>query len=244
MAERSATPWWKLTAPVLLTGELVVPPLKLKSGTLTIYEHTFTLDEAMAITPSELDDATEGTPYSEPLSVTGGKEPYTWAVTSGQLPEGLTLDPATGVITGTATEPGERTFEVTVTDKRGSTETAKFALIVKASGEDWLGTWTGPVTQIPGSGFPYAVTMNITSVSTQIVGSDIYSTFGCTGELSLVAVTAQTLVLHEHVTQQGSAYTCIDGNITLTSTGIDTADYEWADGGEYTATAPLVRVSP
>ncbi len=36
-AERNATPWWKLTAPVLLTGELVVPPLKLKSGTLRAY---------------------------------------------------------------------------------------------------------------------------------------------------------------------------------------------------------------
>jgi len=129
-AERSATPWWKLTAPVLLTGELVVPLLKLKSGPLTIYEHTFTLDEAMSITPTDLAEATEGTPYSEPLSVTGGKEPYSWAVTSGQLPEGLTLDPATGLISGTPTTSSDSTFEVTVKDKLGSTETAKYTLKV------------------------------------------------------------------------------------------------------------------
>lgn len=129
-AERSATPWWTLTAPVLLTGELVVPPLKLKSGTLTIYEHTFVLDEAMSITPSDLDDAVAGAPYSEPLSVTGGKEPYSWAVTSGQLPEGLTLDPTSGLISGTPTTSDDSTFEVTVKDKLGSTETAKYTLNV------------------------------------------------------------------------------------------------------------------
>jgi hypothetical protein len=129
-AERSATPWWKLTAPLLLTGELIVPLLKLKSGPLTIYEHIFTLDEAMSITPSNLDEATEGAPYSEPLSVTGGKEPYSWAVTSGQLPEGLTLDPTSGLISGTPTTSGGGTFEVTVKDKLGSTETEMYSLTV------------------------------------------------------------------------------------------------------------------
>jgi hypothetical protein len=129
-AERSATPWWKLTAPVLLTGELVVPPLKLKSGPLKIYEHTFTLDEAMSITPTDLADATEGTPYYEPLTVTGGKQPYSWAVTSGRLPQGLTLDSATGVISGTPTTSGNSTFEVTVKDNLGSTESAKYSLTV------------------------------------------------------------------------------------------------------------------
>jgi hypothetical protein len=48
--------------------------------------------------------------------------PYTWAVTSGSLPSGLTLDPTTGAITGTPSAAGSSTVGVAVTDS--STPTA------------------------------------------------------------------------------------------------------------------------
>lgn len=59
----------------------------------------------LAITTTGLPDATVGQPYSTVLAAEGGFPPYTWAVTEGTLPAGLSLDSNTGVISGTPTEP-------------------------------------------------------------------------------------------------------------------------------------------
>ena len=60
----------------------------------------------IAITTSSLPDGTVGTPYSLTLAATGGTPPYTWSVSSGSLPAGITLDPKAGTLTGTPTGPG------------------------------------------------------------------------------------------------------------------------------------------
>ena len=71
--------------------------------------------------------ATAGSPYSQTLSETGGKAPYTWAVVSGSsLPTGLSLDATTGVISGTPTKGGSYTTQIQVTD---SSSPAKVAII-------------------------------------------------------------------------------------------------------------------
>jgi len=56
-----------------------------------------------------------------PSTLTGqtGVPPYTWAVTSGTLPAGLTLSAATGDLTGTPTVSGTSTFSVGLTDTNG-----------------------------------------------------------------------------------------------------------------------------
>lgn len=58
--------------------------------------------------------------YSYTYTATGGTAPYTYAVASGALPAGWTLDAATGVLSGTAAMAGTYTFAVTVTDALGS----------------------------------------------------------------------------------------------------------------------------
>jgi uncharacterized repeat protein (TIGR01451 family) len=62
-----------------------------------------------------------GKPFSVVLAVSGGVPPYTFSITSGALPAGLTLNPGTGAITGTPTTAGSFSFTVKVVDYRGNT---------------------------------------------------------------------------------------------------------------------------
>ena len=59
------------------------------------------------------------TPYSSAFVASGGTAPYTFAITAGALPAGLTLNPSTGALTGTPTTAGTFNFTVTATDSTG-----------------------------------------------------------------------------------------------------------------------------
>lgn len=76
-----------------------------------------------------LANGTVGTPYSQTIARTGGTPPFQWSVydgpiitgwrVGGAVPDGLTLDPSTGTISGTPTGGGTWYFEATVTDAAG-----------------------------------------------------------------------------------------------------------------------------
>ncbi|HXM93470.1 MAG TPA: putative Ig domain-containing protein [Candidatus Dormibacteraeota bacterium] len=70
----------------------------------------------LAIVTTTLTNATVQSTYSATLQASGGTTPYTWSVTAGALPTGLTLNTATGQISGVPTTSGTSTFTVTVKD--------------------------------------------------------------------------------------------------------------------------------
>lgn len=70
----------------------------------------------MTLSPSTLTTPIAGQGYTQTLSASGGTAPYRYAVTSGTLPTGLTLDPATGILSGTPRSTGASNFTVTATD--------------------------------------------------------------------------------------------------------------------------------
>jgi hypothetical protein len=70
-----------------------------------------------------------GLPYQFAPQATGGKAGYTWTV-DGSLPSGLSLDAATGAITGTPATPGMYTLKLTVKDSIGLTSTVDFPLTI------------------------------------------------------------------------------------------------------------------
>lgn len=83
---------------------------------------------AIEITPVILPDGAIGTPYAQALSVAGETGSVTWSIQSGLLPAGLTLGPATGVISGTPTTAEVANFTVAVTDSAGAVCTVNYNL--------------------------------------------------------------------------------------------------------------------
>ena len=89
-----------------------------------------------------------GAAYSHTFAATDpeGDLPFTWAITSGTLPAGLTLDSATGTLSGITTAPvGPYTFTLRATDFYGASATRNVTLIVNSppvwqTAEGLLGT--------------------------------------------------------------------------------------------------------
>ena len=109
------------TAPVTVTGSYYVTitatsiafPTETKSVKITVQP-----PKPLVITTTTLPSGTLNTVYpGATLQATGGVVPYTWSITMGSLPTGLTLAP-NGTISGTptGTTTGTSTFTVQVMD--------------------------------------------------------------------------------------------------------------------------------
>jgi hypothetical protein len=81
-----------------------------------------------------LPGGTRGRSYSITIPVAGGTPSYTWSIIAGRLPTGLTLNPSTGVISGTPKQAGigTSTFTLQVTDAKSHNATASLSLTIKS----------------------------------------------------------------------------------------------------------------
>jgi hypothetical protein len=71
------------------------------------------------IAPSGTQSGTVGTPFILSLAVAGGIGTFSYTVSAGTMPAGVSLDPATGQISGTPTTAGTYTFTVRAADSNG-----------------------------------------------------------------------------------------------------------------------------
>jgi large repetitive protein len=118
---------------------------------------------ALAVNTPGLSGATQNFPYSVGLSASGGLPPYTWSITAGALPAGLSLNTSTGLISGTPTTiGGPVNFTVTVTDSSFATPASQpLSITVNAP---MVITTTSPLPQ--GTvGAAYSQTMALTGGS-------------------------------------------------------------------------------
>ena len=76
--------------------------------------YTVNVYSLITITTTKLPNALKGANYDQTIAVTGGLPPYTWSVSIGQLPAGLSLDSVTGKITGSPSWPPGMSAEFTI----------------------------------------------------------------------------------------------------------------------------------
>ena len=69
--------------------------------------------------------------YRQQLEASGGETPYTWALSEGPLPHGLTLS-ASGLLSGKPTAGGTADFTIKVTGHNKLSSTQPFTLIIEA----------------------------------------------------------------------------------------------------------------
>ncbi|MDQ4628895.1 beta strand repeat-containing protein, partial [Janthinobacterium lividum] len=75
----------------------------------------------VSLTPATLPNPTAEAVYTTTLTAAGGTAPYTFSVSSGTLPAGLSLNAATGVLSGTTNVAGSFPFSIKVTDSSTGT---------------------------------------------------------------------------------------------------------------------------
>jgi len=172
---------------------------------------------------------TVGIPWSSSSNVviaTEGTSPYSYKLTSGLLPAGLSMNAATGVISGTPSANSAGTYMVTVTATdsanvpvKGSVSfalTVAGGLFVTSSGSapysGTFGTANANVTRVTAAGgvFPYAY--SITSPGTLPAGMTINAATG------VIGITALTPAGTYHVTVlsvDSTAGTPLSGTITF-----------------------------
>lgn len=83
----------------------------------------------ITLAPATLPNGAVGGFYSVTITGSGGTAPYTFSVSAGTLPAGLTLT-AAGVLAGTPTAPGTTTFTVRGTDANGCFAERVYTLVV------------------------------------------------------------------------------------------------------------------
>ena len=217
---------------VSVLGTPVYPMVSMEGSSLTMAfasnSFKYSPPSGYSAWDSSLPNATTGIAYSQTIPATGGSgSGYTFTVSSGSLPAGLTLSSG-GVLSGTPTTVGSYNFTVQVTDLAGDTATCTYSITV-------YGPVSITTTSLPAGtvGVSYSATLAATGGS----GSYTWSATGLPGGLS---INSSTGAISGTPTTAGSPFT-----VQVTAT--DAVSYTGNTGSKsfsLTVGAPTITLSP
>ena len=195
---------------------------------------------ALSITTASLPAGTVGQAYSNALAASGGTAPYTWTVSSGTLPTGLTLTSA-GQISGTPSAAATFTFTVQVADGGAPQQIASKQLSITVAAAPTTRTiWTS--TTVPGTvdaGADSAVELGVkfkSDVNGSIVGIRFYkaSTNLGTHVANLWTSTGTLLATATFTSETASGWQQVNfaNPVAITANTVYVASYH-STGGHY-----------
>jgi len=156
------------------------------------------VNPALSVTTTTLAAGVIGTNYSQTLAATGGITPYTWAITTGSLPAGLSLNTSTGAISGTPTGTftGTTSFTVTATDNESPTKHSASANLSI--------TITAPSLKVTTTSLPNGVISNSYSATVNATGGVQPYIWGLSGNPAWLSINSSTGVLSGTPTATGT----------------------------------------
>jgi hypothetical protein len=99
---------------------------------VTTQAYTLLGSSTLVVTTPLLPEITVGESYDTSVAVLGGTTPYHWSLSSGSLPQGVSLNTGTGVISGTTQQTGKYTLTVKVTDSSSPQQSVSQAYTVQS----------------------------------------------------------------------------------------------------------------
>jgi len=128
-----------LSSITLTTGANTNGRTLARNGAVTLDTNTVNtcgvlLCPIIIVNPATLPNGSVGTAYNQIVSGSGGTAPYTFSISSGALPTGLTLNSVSGAITGVPTTAGTFNFTITATDATGCAGSRLYTVSIASTG--------------------------------------------------------------------------------------------------------------
>jgi hypothetical protein len=140
-----------------------------------------------------LPTATVGAAYSGELTASGGTPPYTFSTSSGDLPQGVTLNSSTGTISGAPAASGISSFSVLVSDSKGLSKRQPLQITV-ANATDVAVSVTPSAATVSASGSAQLTAQVSNTSDTAVTWTASQGTISSTGLYSAPQVTSDTTV--------------------------------------------------